>query len=93
MQLLRWRIGPHKDNRGKKGTHTFMSLAGSEKALSELYCVLWAPYLKKKVQEITFYARCHEVHGRLYLSFWKLLNILRLYCVSKAGSTLPLKFA
>jgi len=25
-----------------------MSLAGSEKALNELYCVLWAPYLKKK---------------------------------------------
>jgi hypothetical protein len=28
-----------------------MSLAGCEKALSELYCVLWARYLKKKSSE------------------------------------------
>ena len=80
-----------------------MSLAGSEKALSELYCVLWAPYLKKSsenrlllaVMEIcnSFYACCHEVHSQLCLSFWKLPNILRLYFVSKVGSTLQLKFA
>lgn len=81
-----------------------MSLASSEKALSELYCVLWAPYLKNKSSEChillavmemynSFYACCHEVHSRLCLSFWKLLNILRLYFVSKAGSTLQLKFS
>lgn len=54
MQLLIWRISPHKDNRGKKRTHTFMSLGGSEKTLSELYCVLWAPYLKKKFRKSHF---------------------------------------
>jgi hypothetical protein len=31
-----------------------MSLAGSEKALSELYCVIWAPYFKQKFRKSHF---------------------------------------
>jgi len=36
-----------------------MSLAGSEKALSEFYWVFWAPYLKKKVK-IPHYISCDQ---------------------------------
>jgi hypothetical protein len=81
-----------------------MSLASSEKALSELYCVLWAPYLKNKSSEChillavmemynSFYACCHEVHSRLCLSFWKLLNFFFLMIRRPPRSTLQLKFS